>query len=201
VPEATRHRKAQGNVENGSRIFYSGYVLLHASLIYTPTNPYYNKTTGMSPDRPNFRLRRTIITASSAAMQAIHTFVPDSNSNVRYSHSAAANRALSFSASKELFHTKGCFAYSRAVRSAVTAWMHAGTVYAGTVLILASISLPLPVLIPRRSWSRASSSSINSLAPFNSGLHIQVGSQSTQYCTTPSIVLLPMMLRISHKPS
>jgi hypothetical protein len=42
---------------------------------------------------------------------------------LRYSHSAAANRALGFSTSKELFHTEGCFA--------VTARMHAGTGCAG----------------------------------------------------------------------
>ena len=85
--------------------------------IHQPTPIIIKRPDNVTWHRPNSRLRHTIIAASSALLQAIHTFVPDSNSNARYSHPAAANRALGFSASKELFHTEG------------TAWMHASAVY------------------------------------------------------------------------
>jgi len=75
--------------------------------IHQPTPIIIKRPDNVTWHRPNSRLRHTIIAASSALLQAIHTFVPDSNSNARYSHPAAANRALGFSASKELFHTEG----------------------------------------------------------------------------------------------
>jgi hypothetical protein len=63
----------------------------------------------------------------------------------------------------------------------------------------AALVSPCPFLFPRRSWSRALNSSTNSLAPPNSDSGIQVGSQSTQYCTTPLTFLVPMIPWISHK--
>ena len=69
----------------------------------------------------------------------------------------------------------------------------------GCVSPVASVS-PCLFLFSRSTESCALNPSTSSLAPSNSDSHIQVGSQSTQKCSTPSTVFMPISLRISHKP-